>query len=300
MKSNGKLLKIGIILIGIVFAICIFFIYYFHLEGPVFLKHYYDISVSDNGGSWQAEPIAISYITNITDNRKIVSIFFKEAPDLEFYISQDYPSSNTFQFINQGEILSVGEKIGRYSIRTVYANIHGNNNVNIDMESIENLQLSQAVIQFSDGNTVEVEIGKIVLYKMDQSENYLRSMVSSSSNDGSTSTTYSVKKDIILEQVTSPLMKEAGVAFHLSIGEQDFSEVKDITYNRGTKLCIFGQTDNFEDEVSQFTIFDIKPLLIYRDAIGHQYSQRIYDLRDNQSSHSFLDVVKYLKARGEL
>jgi hypothetical protein len=101
MKKNNILLKTGIIFIGIVFAICLFSIYYFQLEEPVFLKHYYEISAAKNADTWESEPFSLQYITNITDKRKVIGIFFKEAPDLYFYASEDYHSISTFTFNNQ-------------------------------------------------------------------------------------------------------------------------------------------------------------------------------------------------------
>lgn len=300
MKKTNMLLKIGIILIGMVFAICLFSIYYFQLEEPVFLKHYYEISSAKNADTWESEPFSLKYITNITDKRKVIGIFFKEAPDLYFYASEDYRGMSTFTFNNQNGNISLGEKIGRYNLRTVYVNLKGGDNVGNDIESLENLELSQATVQFDNGSTMEVDIGKIILYQINQSENFLESRSSTSSNDGSSSTNYSVKKDITLEKVDSPLMQEVKNLIQLKIGEQDFSAIKGITYKKGNGLYVSSIDGMSQDILSKLTNYDIRPKLFYTDAEGNQYSERIYNIRINQSTHSFLDVVKYLKARGKL
>ena len=89
MRNIKNALKISGTLILLSFLMSVSIIYYLKLDNPVFLKSYKDIEVVENEGNYitSGYDIVIKYIANIEDERMVSSIVFKDAPNLNFYVS---------------------------------------------------------------------------------------------------------------------------------------------------------------------------------------------------------------------
>lgn len=292
MEINNKILRAGIILIGFTLAICCFFVYYTKVDDPVFFKHYYEYAFPMNEdeelGSYNSQvQLSLEYITNITDRRNIAYVIFDEAPDIVFNTSTDgyvYFDSNNTSY-------NMGDNYGRYSIRTanLTAMING-----IDQNQ-EDFQLSQANIYFNNGDMMEVDLGKILLYGYEYGNGYMRNFSSGSSNDGSSFSNYAIENEITLLKLESQLLDTVDPILHIKIGEQEYSAISDIRYKKGDTLEISSSLSKPINEISLFTNYDIIPRLYYKDTAGNIYSEPIYNIIHTQYyNYNIFNIFKYL------
>ena len=185
MKNINKALKISIALIGLSLIITLLVLSKLKLDKPIFLKNYKEVELMENEEVYSISgfDIELKYIANIKDKRKVSSVTFKEAPELNFYASENNSMGlmSSYDYSNDNI-----ESHGRYGVHTVFLSL---NSQKYDYEFDKELELSEATVTFDDGLTMEVDLGKVILYKYDMDKyDYDKKILKwhsvQSSNDG--------------------------------------------------------------------------------------------------------------------
>ena len=294
-KIQNKLLISSITLIILSLIISVIVINKLTLDKPVFLKVYKDVDINkgESGYVLNEWDMSFKYISNIKDERKIVSIGFKEVPDLKFDVIQSY--NNSFGFINNIENGN-GEIYGRYQVNTFYIQL----SPMVDISQIEKETiLKEATILFNDNLTMDVDLGKIVLYKIDNSNYVLEGQSSSSSTDGSSRTIYSLKKDIEIVDIYSALFDETRDLFDFSLSKHDDINSSDKIYAEKDYLYLNSMFYEIEDIERKLYSYDIKPIIYFKDKEGNELKQRVYNI-NREPIFTYKDIYLYLKSKGEI
>lgn len=293
MDLNKKILKVGLILVASSLIFAIGFALVYRLDNPVFLKMYVEQYIQSNQNSVVVDNFRLSYITNISDKRKITDIYFEEEPDIEVDVSYGF-NHNGFSFFNNNSQNSQNGYIyGRYVLKPLY--------VHMDLSKIqkeyEELELNNAKITFNDGSTIDVNLGRIILFKDVRNGDDIKTVSTSSSNTGTSTFTARINKDIKLLSIESPLLEDLEDYFDISVGDVDYRKISGIEYKKDKLLDIHAKVKTPEDK---YMFFDIKPKLYYEDKEGNISYTRIYNIKYIPKNFDIKGVFHYLKSRGEI
>jgi len=296
MELNRKILKFGLVLIALSLIFTVGFGLIYSLENPVFLKMYFEQYISSNEDSNVVDSFQLKYITNISDSRKVRYIHFEEEPNIEVSVSH-WPISGGFSFFNNNNYNNQrGDIYGRYVLRTIYLKLDLNN---IDRGLYE-IELNNAKIGFDDGSTVDINLGRIIIYKDESKMGDVYSTGGSSSSDGTSSSYLRTEKDIRLLDVKSPLLDDLKDYFDLTIGNVDYREISGIEYKQGKSLDTYAKFKSPKGIVEKYTYYDIKPKLYYEDKEGKISYVRIYNINYTPYNFDLKGIFNYLRARGEI
>lgn len=300
MGNIKTALKISGTLILLSFLLSISILYYLKLDNPVFLKSYKDIEVVENEGNYitSGYDIEIKYIANIEDNRKVSSIVFKEAPNLNFYVSENSPMGMVQFFDYSNDNI---ESHGRYGIHTVLLNLNSHNYGN-DLD--DDIVLREATVTFNDGFTMDVDLGKLVLYKYKSPQENLDNEVLhghsiESSSDGISKSGFYVKKYIQVSDIYSKLFEHTRDLFDFNINKIGGLENRDLIYNANDNLYFTSQFNFIDDPERKLYSYDIRPVIYFKDRDGKEYEKRVYNMT-YKPLFNFIDIYKYLRETGEI
>ncbi len=237
--------------------------------------------------------LELQYLTNRNDTKEVIGISFLEAPDYFFIATEIQQFSNSFSFFQSGNSTSLGENLGRYSLRKVYLYM---DNYFIGEWKGE-VELKNAQITFNDGSTSVVDLGRILLYSDEQEVPALDVLSSSSSNQGTTMTTLWVRQELSGFKLVSPILQDADPAMEITINSYSYDELELLKLKRGDHL-IFESYIRNHSEAGGYDIYDIRPKLIYTKEDGTQGFIRIYNINKSKYFYGYLDALKYLIGRG--
>lgn len=295
MKNIDKALKISTTLIVISFLMSLLILGKLKLDKPVFLKNYKEVEVIENGDSLSTlgYDIELKYISNREDKRKVSSITFKEEPKLNFYASENN-SGGLMRFYNYSN--DNIENHGRYGVHTVFLNL---NSQNYGYNLSNNIVLSEATITFNDGLTMDVDLGKIILYNNDKNEGPLTSMADINDTSGVSKKGVFVSEYIRVSNVYSPLFSDIGESFNFNINKVGNSESRDTIYNGNENLYFTYKFSNISDIPMKLYSYDIKPVIYFKDRSEKEYKKRIHNINYNPN-FNFYDIYRYLRSKGEI
>lgn len=300
MEKNYKILKIGMILIAISLIISIGVASYLRLDRPVFLKSYIErpMPLTDEEGRHNLNAqFIIRYITNADDARVVNHIEFEDYRDL--YASATEYSHHGFQFFNDNNVQTPGQRVGRYRVRDVAVTVGVHN----AEEKNEDISLTRAKVYFSDGHEEEeVDIGEWILYPDDRMNrpDHFQHMMSRGSSDGISIVQEKLKDNIELIKMESSLLNKYEDFLEISVGARDYRDIAGEKYETDGYLKMESVFKTPEDPELRMYDYDIKPRLHYRDSEGNSFIYRLYNLDYRKYGFEFLEIIKFLRARGEL
>lgn len=283
MEINRKILKFGLILVVLLLTISFIIAFAIKLEEPIFLKSLIEEGITRSEEYYQSLEFRISYISNAYDNRKISYIEF---------LSDDSSDNEIF-----GNVLYDGfETYGPYKVSTVHLQI------NRDMipRDLDRLEINKGKIHFNNGDTMEGDLGRIILYSREITDRYFEFKSGGSSSDGTSSSTRTVKEEISLLELESPLFEEAEGLYDVKINNTSYEKIKEINYKEGEILrvnSLFRTPDNILD---RYTKFELQPRLYFKDSGGKISYINILNIRHDPYDYDFLGILKYLQARREV
>jgi hypothetical protein len=294
MRNNKNILKGSIILIVISFVISLLVTYKIKLDKPVFLKNYKEVEIRENNNiySMGASSIELKYISNREDKRVVNSIVFKETPELNFYASEQ-PYNGGMIFFSDNKTT---EDYGRYSVHTIYLNF---NPSEAEYDLSKNIILEKATIIFSDGLTMDVDLGKIILYKGEFIEAPLKFTGTNISSEGSSQSIFLVDDYIEVSNVYSSLFIDTKDLFDFNIDKSGYMDPLNTIYNKNEYLYFTSQFHSIEDIERKLYSYDIKPTIYFKDRSGKEYKERVYNISYNPN-FNFNDIYKYLRSKGEI
>jgi hypothetical protein len=295
MKNENGLLRICTILIVFAIVCCVGFSYLTKLREPVFLTYCVAVSAVPSQSTGYEQPVLeLQYLTNSMDTKEVTSISFLEAPDYNFIATENAQYyNNTFTFFHGSTTSQRGEAIGRYSIRTVY--LYMNNYFIGDWKG--EVELNHALINFSDGSTNKVDLGRILLYS-DPSQVPALDMTSSGSlGQGVAKTTLFVRETLRKLKVESPIVAEADPVMEMTINSFAYDELETLELKRGDTISIENIIRSDSGE-GGYDVYDVRPKLTYTKEDGTKGFTRIYDMTHRKYLYGYMDVLKYLMGRG--
>lgn len=293
MDKNKKILKIGLVVISLSLIFSLAFAMITKLNNPVFLKVYLDNAYFIDDGNYSECELILHYITNINDDRYITDIAFDEAPLGMDIITNNSGFGIAFSNYYDG---SSDRVYGRYKIKTIYAKIDLNK-----IDSLpKDLELNNAKIFFDNGTNLDVDIGRIRFYEYDNSREYFGGTSSGSSSDGTGYIRYEVLKNITLLNVESTLLDTLSNTIELKIGDKDYKQIENKEYKKGSNINMNYHRNFKNDIMSQYISYSISPRLTFQDENGNILNSRARGIMNNHHDFSFMGILKYLRARGEI
>lgn len=293
MKNSNRLLRTCIILIAFTIIFCVGFSYLTRLKEPVFLTYCVAASAVPPPSTGYQQPVMeLRYLTNNIDTREVTGISFLEEPDYYFVATENMQFNNSYTYFSNNTTPQRGEALGRYSLRTVY--LYMNNYFIEDWKG--EVELNNALINFSDGSSCKVNLGRILIYS-DTSEVPALDMTSSgSSNQGIAKTTLFVRQKLKNLKVESPIIEEADPAMELTINSLSYDALEALEPKRGDTLSIENIIKSVPGE-SGYDVYDVRPKLTYTKEDGTKGFTRIYDMTYRKYFNGYIDVLKYLMER---
>lgn len=259
------------------------------------MDHYYDIEVNDNGQYLNDMPISLKYITNFDDDKVVDNIEFPEFPELIIQASE-YGLDPGISIMEQSQTEVPGSAYGQYSVREIFIHIQNSS----EAEDLDNEVITQAQIHFSDSSSLTVDIGKIHLYNRIAEEGALESIQGSASSDGTGETVYRALEEVTISSIGSSLLENVDDRVDIQINDLDYTDAESLTIQEESLLRIITRVSSAEKSRDDYTIFDIHPELTFTTEDGTEYNQRIYNINNLHPEYSFLNLYRYLKARGDM
>ena len=289
MELNNRLFKGTVILIGLLALASLVAMLQMRLDKPVFLDHYYDLRVHEDGNYHQE--FRLTYITNVHDSRVVNHVEFPE----HLYIrvsatEQGFMSPFPFDSSNQQP---PGEIHGRYSVRTIYCQISETPSV----EEMDGTVVRTARIFFNDGTQMDVPIGELHFYRFGSEESPFDSVSSSGSSDGSSSSRYRAREDVTLISVENQMLERFEHRLDLKINDHVIDGIHGLEIKENDHLIIRSKLYPGSDPLDVYTMVDIHPELYFKRADGQIGSMRFYNIDSIYHGFNFMDLYRYLDAR---
>lgn len=301
MSKRNKILKISLSLIIVSLVVAMVSISKLRMDKPVFLMNYCEVGTNGNEeiSTLSQGRLILKYISNVEDKRRVTNITFKEAPNINFFAFENNQwESMMFNQMNESNI----DKYGRYGIHRVDITCP-----NLKYEDFtEELMLTSATVEFDDGLKMDVDLGKIILYKEKRSPVALEHISTRASNDGTSSITLKVTEDTRIEKVESPLLEEASRRFDFHITSSELGEATEREYENGRTIkkdstITCSSSYKTDDNILEaYNVYDIKPRIWFRNDYEDRYSMRYHNMTNNNKQYTYYGLYKYLKDRGEI
>ncbi len=294
VELNKKILHIGLLLIGVSLIFTITFASAYKLESPVFLQMFVEKSIYPNEDLVPLERFELKYITNISDNRKIINIEFKEKPDIEVNVSDNSFDHGNMPFLNDIDNNQMENKYGIYAVNTIYINM---NLKNIDKKFNE-IELNNVKVTFNDGNTLEANLGRIILYNGENKNTDMKFVSSSASSNNEFSSTIKLKKNIKLLKVDTPLLYDTKDYLDLSIDNVDYKNISGTKYKKDAMLSDNSKFKIPNSILKKYSYYEIQPKLHYEDNNANKSYIFIDNIHYSPNNFDFIGIFKYLRLRG--
>ena len=289
MEVNNRLFKGTIILTGILALVSLAAMLQMRLDKLVFLDHYYDLRVHEDGNYRQE--FRLTYITNADDRRVVNQVEFPDYPNIRLNATEHgFMSHFPWDSSNQQP---PGEIHGRYSVRTVYCQIDGLPIV----EEMDGAVVKAARVFFNDGSQMDVPIGELHFYRFGLEDSPFESLSSSGSSDGSSSSRYRAREDVTLLSVKNQMLERFEHRLDLKINDHVIDGIDGLEIEQDNHLVVRSKLYPGSDPLDVYTMVDIHPELYYKRADGQIGSMRFYNIDNLYHSFNFMDLYRYLKAR---
>ena len=294
---NRKILYTCIISVIVVLLVCLAISKCLELDEPVFFENYceyqafYDES-SDGTIYINDLDFIIQYVTNVSDARIVSAIHFPEAPEI---YSQASNYNLTFPFFSYNNNQISAKTYGRYSVRELFLSLMFD-------EHFDEIVLTKAIIYYNNGDRQEVELGKIIVRCHEPQINYIESISSGASNDGTAFNTYRINKDIELVDITSPFEYLIDEIFEVTINNVDYKEFSGMKLKEGSSLRTDIAFKKNLDKSKKYNTYRLLPMINYQDMDGNNYTILITNVNyvPMYGNFTFSGLFNYLRLKGAL
>lgn len=283
MELNKKILKIGLGLIYLILISTLGFAFSMKLVHPVFLKFYVEEMAFQDSGYYMPIELQIRYITNVYDKKRISSLQF---------IGNEKNTAQLWGYKINEEVKSYG----LYNINTVKVNVDLNNM----MGDFDRLEFNNAKASFNNGDTMDIDLGRLILHTADDFGVYFESNSSSSSSDGLSSSIKTLNKDLQLIGMESPLFDDAKDLYEIKVEDRDYRDIYGMQYKEGDMLTVNSTFSMPKNILDQYTQFELKPRLYFEGPNGRRTHINIYNLRHIPHDFDFWGIFRYLRLREEI
>lgn len=294
MENNKKLLKAGIGLIAVLVVLGYIGVYLLYLDEPVFVEHYIEerVYTSQEDGPREVD-LELYYITNAGDQRVVNRVEFPEYPEIEVPASEYGMSGGLAMF--SPEARPPGEVKGRYSMRRVFLKF----SLGEDYREEGPLEITEAVIHFSDGSTLETEIGSLHFH-VDQERGQVLESRGTRGSGSMERRTISVHQDIELMGVESPLLGKVPEDLEISINDVDYREIEGINIEAGEELLVESNTQGSGPFHQDLRYWKIRPKLRFTTDQGEEGLETLLVAWYPTRNYEFMDILRYLQQKGAI
>ena len=294
MKGN-KLLIIGIASIMLSVIVTVIVAEYLKIDNPVFLKNYCEYPINYSKDSrYSNEEFQLKYITNIKDERQVINIVFEGLSEYDHAYVDQYSSYSHFSYSDYNNINE--DSYGIYSLREVNVNL----NLYFEEPPLENITLTNAEVMFNDGSSVKIDLGEIILYYENEMDKAITFNNSSSSSNHIFEAYGEVQRNIKVSKIYSPLFKYCNGLFKLFLGGNSYDTVEGNEYKVGDIISYNGEFINPKDIKEVYSIYNLAPKIYYVNDENKNYYRRILNLSYKPYEYNFFNIIRYLKAVGEI
>lgn len=299
MQTNRRLFNTALILISMLTLAALGFWWSVKLEGPVFFEQFREhtsiVGTTPEGFPlYQQVTLQMPLLTDASDKRDIERLTFPEAPWPEDQIRIYYePGAALTSFMGT----PVGKTtIGRFNFNTLMVSIDI-----LEAQPFGPVKLTYAELYYANGERETVEIGEIYLSGIELPEGHFEHRSSGGSSDHVYESDFLVESPIEVLGVGSPLMSKLEALFEIKVNGKSAAELRGAKFSKGDSVHTTAVFKAPGDITQQFTVYHLTPVLDYRTTEGEIKSQRLMTITEYQAIYkpeSFLDVVRYLRARG--
>jgi len=291
--KNKKLFLICLIIIASFFVASSFSLFINSKKDPIFLKNECVVQLDDSIYGEDSDTftgtLRLYYIAPSWDQRTITDLYFSDKP---VYTNQTSSDSN-FDFSSTDQISNAYSSFVNYGAYNLKSQIFEINIIKSDFT--DELYLDDAKIMMSDGTTLQVELGEIVLIDPEPQE-YITNKSSSSNNNGLNERVSIINQDCILNSIDI-LPNNENSELKIYINGNKINEIKDIVMKKGDTISINFNNNilDFETKFISFNTF-IKFNLTIGNKSNYCYdSLDLYGISQNINS---VDILKYLMKVG--
>ncbi len=285
--KNITILKVGIICIVISFIANAFYFMNLTLKEPVFLKHYYESDIQ------KRSVMVLHLITNSGDNREIAEIDFPQLPEDYAYVSlQGWNRNNGYDSI---------QKFAHFHYKTLVLEFRNSDRDVLSGGNEESVVLDKAKIRYMNGDTQEVDIGKIILHKNLELYKFLDFRSSSSSNNYTSNLYTQSLKNITINNVESNLDNELGGFLVTTVNDINKEDLQfPLSYKNGEYISFDSQFKYDSNDVRKYNVYDLIKKVDIFDSEGNKGYVFILNL-DYEPTEMFISekgIIDYLKYIG--
>lgn len=270
MNFNKKYIVFGSAILVLCWTLNLVYYQNKIINEPLFIKHYYDIPQGMSS-------FDLYYIQNLSSQSKITSIIFPE-------IGQQHIN------FTETEVNSDNRYYTLKNIRVIIDNGSGN----AIPEKYKNKIIRKALIEFSDGKTMNVNLGNIYMFSEELPGNDLKFYSVSSSNDNTGSSNFTADKDLMITGIDSRFNEEVKDILQIKINNKLLSEISfPINFKKGEVIYI-NYGFNFKGNlIKQNNAYSFPLNVLTEDLSGNKGSTSCFINMHMQSPEYFdIDALK--------
>lgn len=290
MQRNRTLLHFGLATLFLSLLLSLGLASYMRLDQPVFLYNYKESNILSLEGYYPMRDFDFSYITNAGDSRHVASISFPGTEAIAIRVD-DTSTNLSPEFIHN---------YGPYTVRDVTVTVE-----DLDATSVfEPLELSKGTVTFDNGETQEVDFGRVII--TNHGEKYALTPFISTTLSGSSdmentdNSTFSAFEDLRLMGIESPLFQDLGSMLSLEIDGVPLQDIMGMKFKKGDVITLTTSITPTKQLNSAYTGYEVQPLLTWQDSKGDPHTQILSDINYNPYRFQLFGILKYLKERGAL
>lgn len=244
------------------------------LMEPLFLKHYYDIKTG-------MPYFQLYYVNNIGSDGDVADITFPE-------IGLEHVSFDKTDMNNDGKY---------YKMCMMNVMINRGDAESIP-ENLKNKIITKAHIQLTNGDMMDVDLGKIYLYSGEPGRGVLKVSRGMASNDNSGSTSFEIAKYTKINEVTSKFPELVSDIVEVDINGKSLKDISfPIELEMGSNLDVNYSFNFKKDDIRSNNVYNFSLDLMAEDRMGNKSPGYVL-LNYYKQSPEQLDIKALKKDRG--
>lgn len=270
MKFNKNYIILGSAMLVLCWTLNIAYYQNKVLKEPLFINHYYDIPQDMNS-------FDLYYIQNLSSKNEITSIIF--------------PGIGT-QHMNF-TVTDVNSDKRYYMLKNIRINILNGSDNHIPKE-YKNKVITKALIEFSDGKTMNVNLGKIYLFRNELAAGDFKFYSASSSSDNTGSSNFTANKDLKITGIGGRFNEEVKDILEIKVNNKLLSDIKfPINLKKGEILYINYGFNFDRNLIKQNNAYSFCLNILTEDLSGNKGSTPCFLNMHMQSPEYFnIDILK--------
>lgn|GEM_PF-1547396 len=237
-KLHKKLIIYGLVLLLLCWIGNILYYNNKEIKEPLFLKHYY--ALQDGMGDFN-----LYYVQKINSQDKVSSIVFPEIGQNPVNFTENDDNNTDYNIDKR-----------YYALKTIRIIIYNGDMSNMPAE-YKNKIITKAKIQFSNGKSMNVSLGKIYFASDEVKDNGLEQRSTTVSSDNTEYYTYWIKKDIMITGINYQFNKQVNGMLEINIDGKAISKNSFPIRLNSVGMVSIGDKMNLNKNNAYFFNFDI-------------------------------------------